>query len=293
MANPSPRVSVICIFLDEERFLAEAIESVLAQTFMDLELILVDDGSQDQSSDIARRYAERHPGKMTILEHPGRVNRGMSASRNLGLVRAQGEFISFIDGDDRWPVSKLSEQLMLMDAEPRASVVCGAVNYWRSWDGEDDSIRPTGHVRDRLSFPPTTALALYPLGTAPAVAIGEALIRREVFNRVGGFEDQFADLYEDQVFLSKVYMTSPVYFSTKVFLDYRQHDDNSVFQARKQGLYRIKRQRFLDWLEGWINANEPSGKGRLLRALRREQWKLRHVFLGKVFARLQNLLSRA
>ena len=91
--TPTPAVSVIVIFLNEERFLEEAIESVLAQTYHDWELLLVDDGSTDRGSDIARDYAQRFAGQIRHLEHGGHANRGMSASRNLGLRHAKGRFI--------------------------------------------------------------------------------------------------------------------------------------------------------------------------------------------------------
>ncbi len=84
--NDRPFVSAIVIFLNENRFLQEAIESIFAQTYDHWELLLVDDGSTDESSDIALRYAERHPEKVRYLEHAGHENRGMSVSRNLGIA---------------------------------------------------------------------------------------------------------------------------------------------------------------------------------------------------------------
>src|SRR5512147_3161209 len=95
-----PRVSVITIFLDEERFLGEAIDSVRAQTFGDWELILVDDGSRDRSPAIAQSHADAEPARVRCLHHPAHANRGMSASRNLGLDAARGDLIAFLDGDD-------------------------------------------------------------------------------------------------------------------------------------------------------------------------------------------------
>ena len=77
-------ISVIIIFLNAERFIEEAIESVFDQNYGDWELLLVDDGSSDASSAIARRYTEQHPEKVYYFEHAGHENRGMSASRNLG-----------------------------------------------------------------------------------------------------------------------------------------------------------------------------------------------------------------
>ena len=83
-----PLVSVIMIFLNEERFIGEAIDSVFAQTYPKWELILVDDGSSDRSSEIARSIAARHPGQVRYIDHPGHSNLGMSASRNAGKVEA-------------------------------------------------------------------------------------------------------------------------------------------------------------------------------------------------------------
>ena len=93
--DDGPLVSVIVIFLDAEAFLDEAIASVLRQTWGNWELLLVDDGSTDASAAIARRHCAEHPGRVRYLHHEGLVNRGMSASRNLGLREAAGELVAF------------------------------------------------------------------------------------------------------------------------------------------------------------------------------------------------------
>ena len=85
-----PRVSVITPFLDNEIFLPEAIESVLAQTFKDWEYLLVDDGSGPKATAIAKQYANRFPGRVRYLEHARHLNRGISASRNLGCITHVG-----------------------------------------------------------------------------------------------------------------------------------------------------------------------------------------------------------
>src|SRR5262249_40463181 len=97
-----PLVSVIMIFLNAEPFIEEAIDSVLQQTYADWELLLVDDGSSDASTQIARRFAAGLPGRVRYLEHDQHVNLGKSASRNLGISEARGEFIAFLDADDVW-----------------------------------------------------------------------------------------------------------------------------------------------------------------------------------------------
>jgi glycosyltransferase involved in cell wall biosynthesis len=91
-----PLVSAIVIFLNGETYLKEAIESILAQTYGHWELLLVDDGSTDHSMAIAQQYAQQNPGKVRYLEHEGHQNRGMSATRNLGIANSKGEFIAFL-----------------------------------------------------------------------------------------------------------------------------------------------------------------------------------------------------
>jgi len=284
-----PRVSVICIFFQAERFLAEAIDSVLAQHFADFELLLVDDGSTDGGTALAQDYAARDPAKVRYLDHPGHANLGMSATRNRGIANTRGSLVTFIDADDVWRPAKLAEQVSLLDVHPDAGMVCGALEYWRSWDGGKDRIVQIGRHHGRLCHPPETLVDLYPLGTFPAVSV-DAMVRRAVIDRVGGFEDRFTGLYEDQAFFAKVLATTPVWFAPDAWLRYRQHTASCVAQTRAAGLYRNRREAFLSWLAEWITAHDVSGKPRLLRALRRERWKLMHPLAGRALTRLQHAL---
>ena len=103
-------MSAIIIFLDAERWLAEAIESVRAQTSDDWELLLVDDGSRDASSAVAQAAAAHDRDRVRYFQHPGHRNRGMSATRNLGLHHARGQAVAFCDADDVWLPDKLARQ---------------------------------------------------------------------------------------------------------------------------------------------------------------------------------------
>lgn len=283
-AADHPRVSVIMIFLNAERFIAEAIDSVLAQDYGDLELILVDDGSAAPCASLARSYAERFAPFIRYVQHEGGRNRGMSASRNLGLACAQGAFVAFLDADDVWAPSKLREQLAIMEAHPGVHMVCGAVRYWTSWEGGDDRIIPTGHVQDRVVTPPDASLALYPLGSAAAPCPSDLLLRREAVAAVGGFEEHFTganQMYEDQGFLAKLYIASPVYFSGRVWLSYRQHEASCVAEVTRDGRYHEVRRYFLDWFEGYLAA-QPTQSLPVRRALRRARWQYTHPYLFRL-----------
>jgi glycosyltransferase involved in cell wall biosynthesis len=156
----TPLVSIVTTFLNAERFLQEAIESVLTQTYDDWELLLVDDGSTDRSTQIALRHADQYPEKVRYLEHADHQNRGTSASRNLGIRESQGRYIAFLDADDVWLPNKLAEQVAILEAEPEAAMVYGLSQYWRSWTGhpEDahrDTTPPLGIAPGTLVRPPT------------------------------------------------------------------------------------------------------------------------------------------
>jgi glycosyltransferase involved in cell wall biosynthesis len=267
-----PRVSAIIIFYNGERYFAEAIDSVLAQNFRDFELLLVDDGSTDGSTAIARDYEARHPGRVRYLEHPGHANRGMSATRNLGLAHAQGEYVAFIDADDRWHPDKLADQIGIMDRHPELAAVCGTVRYWYSWAGRKDVDVPTGHVQDRLVPPPEASLALYPLGKAAAPCPSDLMLRRDVVMALGGFEEHFTgprQMYEDQGFLAKLYISAPVWFASKVWLDYRQHADSIVSEVKRGGGVAEVRHYFLRWFETYLAGRPEPNDPRVIRALNR------------------------
>jgi len=118
-----PLVSVVVIFLNAEEFIQVAIESVLAQTYEEWELLVVDDGSTDKSRSIALQYVEKHPDKIRYLEHAGRQNRGMSASRNLGIANAKGEYIALLDADDVWLPNKLEHQVAILESQLGTAMV--------------------------------------------------------------------------------------------------------------------------------------------------------------------------
>src|SRR5688572_9625007 len=100
--SDQPLVSAITIVLNGEKYIEVAIASVRAQTYDRWELLLVDDGSTDSSTQISKEYTKRYPEKIRYLEHDGHANRGMSASRNLGVAHARGQFVAFLDSDDVW-----------------------------------------------------------------------------------------------------------------------------------------------------------------------------------------------
>jgi glycosyltransferase involved in cell wall biosynthesis len=280
-----PRVSVITIFYNADRYLEEAIESVLAQDFKDLELLLVDDGSTDHSSAIALGYAKRFPQLVRYLEHSGHANRGMSASRNAGIQSAYGEFVAFIDADDVWEPSKLSDQIAILETHRELGMVCGAVRYWSSWAGYEDEIRLTGILQDQVLQPPFVSLTNYPLGSGGAPCPSDLLLRRGIFEQIGGFEEQFTgprQMYEDQAFLAKLYLQTPIYFSSSVWLRYRQHPDSCVAKVTGDGLYQEVRLYFLRWFTEYLKTRLTPSTAPVWQSLRRARWQTQYPRISRL-----------
>ena len=111
-----PRVSVVMPVYNVEAYVAEAIRSVLAQTFTDFELIIVDDGGHDASMEICRSFADP---RITIVSQQ---NRGLAGARNTGIAAAQGEFVALLDSDDRWLPEKLMLHVIHLDNAPEIGV---------------------------------------------------------------------------------------------------------------------------------------------------------------------------
>ncbi len=251
-------VSVIIIFLDEERFLREAIESVLAQDYPSWELLLVDDGSTDGSPGIATEFAKRER-RISYLTHPGGANRGMSASRNLGLANARGEYVAFLDADDAYLPQRLRRHVEVLTARPDVAMSASSYIRW-FWDESDTGgspgmsyPRPSVLAGDAVWQPP---VGLIMVTAVPYLHTGTCswTVRRRVALEVGGFEDSFRSFYEDQVFVSKVLARYPVYMMQDYLARYRHHAASTTRMAKARGdTADADGARFVDWLLTYLD----------------------------------------
>ena len=282
-------MTVIIIFRDEERFLSEALNSVVAQSYDAWELLLVDDGSTDGSAAFARERAAGSGGRVRYLTHSDRRNHGMSAARNLGIAHARGEYVAFLDADDVWLPDKLADQVRLLD-ETGAGLVYGRIQLWRSWqdgDGTRDSFEPLGVPLDTLVPPPALAVQLIRNRYQTPTTSG-SMLRRDVVCRVQGFEPEFRGMYEDQVFFTKVLVGTPAYVSAKCWARYRQRADSSSAIAERSASYADGRLPFLLWAARYLD-RVPDADSAVGIAVRHEIFALRHPRLCHQVARLRRL----
>ncbi|MEX2382397.1 MAG: glycosyltransferase family A protein [Opitutales bacterium] len=279
----APLVSVILTFLNEETFIEEAIASVLSQSYENWELLLVDDGSTDHSAKLAVNYAQQYPGRIRSFNHKGQSNKGISASRNVGIGNARGEYLAFLDADDVWFPEKLTQQVAIMEANPSAGMVCGTTEYWYSWTGRPkdrkrDRRLPVGAPADSLIQPPVLLKQLYPLGKGVAPCPSNFLLRRDTVERIKGFEEDFQgpnQMYEDQAFLTKVHLNAAVYVAAACWDRHRIHPNSCVAQVAGSGSYHAVRQFYLKWLAEYL-VREGVNDEEIWNSYRPQLWRYQH-----------------
>jgi glycosyltransferase involved in cell wall biosynthesis len=205
----SPRVSAVIPVFNSERFLAEAIESVLRQTHPRMECIVVDDGSEDNSVAVARSFGER----VSVVEQS---NAGVAAARNRGAAEAHGEVLAFLDADDVWRPERVERQLEAMRRHGAEAVLCASTVI-----GERP---PMGrYVRLR---PPQPTLETLLLWRGTVVSPGSCLlIGHEAFDGMGGFDPTLSSV-DDWELLTRLVRRGRLAYVDELLVDTRWHEGN-------------------------------------------------------------------
>jgi hypothetical protein len=258
----SPEVSVVVIFRNEERFLGEAVDSICAQDFDDWELILVDDGSIDASPDIARERAAKD-SRIRFVQHPGGVNLGMSASRNLGVAHARGSFIAFCDADDVWLPHKLRHQLAEIGGDQTLAMTYGPILRWHTWTDRADARFEEdlcGVGPKKRGKHPYAGRIVEPPALVPLIIRSDyycpsgGLIRTEALHSVGGFEDRFRGMHEDGVMYVKLCAQHRVHVSEEVTYLYRMHPGQHTHSVVGPAETAAARRPFVMWADAYLAA---------------------------------------
>jgi len=295
-----PLVSVVIAFLNEEQFLPEAVKSVLDQEYINWQLLLVDDGSTDSSTAIARKYALDFPGQIFYCEHEGHINKGLSASRNEGIRQSKGELVAFLDADDVWLPAKLAQQVAIFQRHPSIGMVAEASDYWYSWGdaSKKDVPIPVGAPQDKVYQPTELFYHLYPLSAGAAPCPSGLMLTKAAIEKVGYFEESFTkkyQLYEDQAFLNKVYLQEKVYVSSACNNLYRQRHGSIVQWVHADGQYHTVRRHFLEWFEKYLQAQQIADTG-VKKLLQKALHPYRHPQLyyltDTLPARLKRIIKR-
>jgi glycosyltransferase involved in cell wall biosynthesis len=209
-----PLVSVIVPVYNGENFLLDALASIRWQNYCPLEIVIIDDGSNDGTAELAATLGQD-------INWIHQQNRGPSAARNAGLALAQGEFIAFLDVDDLWPHGTLQAQVELLLANPAAEIVLGRIQC--------------------IGYPGTLpSLATDSKGFLFGVHLGSAVFRKSVFNKVGLFDEDLRYSEDHDWFFRAREQNTSLISIPRVTLLYRRHENNMTLGKDAQG-YQLAR----------------------------------------------------
>jgi len=208
-------VSVVIPAYNTARFLRESIDSALAQTHPPLEIIVVDDGSTDDTPAVLASYGDR-------IRALRQSNAGVAAARNAGLALARGEYVAFLDSDDIWLPRKLELQLACFAADPALGLVhCGFEEFDRGQKIFLDGME--GWVADELLLLQREVIS------APGTSI---LVPRRIANEAGGYDPRMR-LGEDWDFCYRIATRYRVGYIREVLLRYRMHAGGNHFNIER------------------------------------------------------------
>lgn len=183
------RVSVIIPAYNYANYLPEAIQSVLNQTFRDFELLIVDDGSTDNTSEVIQGFA--HNPK---VRHVYQENQGLAAARNTGIRNTHGELVAFLDADDEWLEQKLERQVEVMDSKPEVGLVYTDIYFT---DGQGKVLTDRQWARRRRQ----TVFEDLLFSNVITGSGSSSVVRRECFDKVGSFDESFRSLEDLDLWL--------------------------------------------------------------------------------------------
>ena len=206
-----PTVSVVIPAFNASPYLREALESVMAQTYQDFEIILIDDGSTDDTAEIAADYRP-------LLRYFHQENAGPAKARNRGIAEAKGKFVAFLDADDVWLPEKLEKQVRRFRAEPDLGLVTTGHQAF-----EVGRIHPPEKDKRKLLFEGgNVAKAIF---VHSNVATPSVMVPRAVLDEIGGFEEEI-HIGEDDNLWIRIAASYPVALVDEVLVRCRLRHDS-------------------------------------------------------------------
>ncbi len=216
-----PLVSVILPTYNRAWTLKTAIDSVLSQVYPNIELIVIDDGSQDNTQELLKEYNN----KITILFQE---NAGVSSARNFGIKKSRGEFIALLDSDDAWDKRKISCQIEFFKANPKA-LICQTEEIW---------IRNHKRVNPKIKHKKPSGMIFEPSLHLCLVSPSAVMMKKEIFELKGYFNEDFT-VCEDYDLWLRISASIPVYLIDKPYTIKNGGHKDQLSSLHSQDKFRI------------------------------------------------------
>jgi len=221
----NPVVTILTPMYNASLYLDDCIQSVKSQTYHNWELLLIDDGSTDDSLKKALNWAERD-SRIKVLFHNGNVNKGVSATRNLGIREAKGKYIALLDSDDMWLPEKLEKQISILERDPELVLI-----YCKALTVDQDGVE-LGKSKNVYNFPHVCGAG--PIGRfddALELSISSqlwipclaAIIKANELREIKGFDETLSSQIEDSLMFTVICSKGPIYFINEILCKYRVH----------------------------------------------------------------------
>jgi|GEM_PF-134369 len=262
--NQNGLISVIIPIFNYEKYLDECITSIWNQKpcGLDIEIVAIDDGSRDNSLDIAKNLTDRSPIPMTVLQHPNGENKGVSAARNLGLMHARGNWICMLDADDAWEPHKLKRQIAYLRSHPEAAALC-SYGY-----NVDDNGQPAigwtgGYIAgDYSQVPPPHNFkgpyAIDQMVRGCPIVNSTVITKKELFQEIGGYKEGLSHQGEDWLMWSQISLKHPFHVIEEPLIRYRVHPGSWTTRYQNEGLSEtVKFEYFIELLYWMMTRDDP------------------------------------
>ena len=245
--------SIIIPMYNASLYIGETLESVRSQKYKNWELIIVDDGSTDSSVVKVQDFISKYPNEARLLQHPNKKNRGTSASRNLGMKHAIGEFVCFLDADDVWEPDFLGFFVGVLEKNHEISMAYGPALLWHmNQNSSTDYVQHLG-IKTNKIVDPYDLFKMFLVGEADTPSPSGVMIRRNAILEVGGWEEAFPGMYDDQVLYSKLLLRGgAVYVADKCLYRYRQHSESLCKMSTRERRNADSRKKYLEWLKQYL-----------------------------------------
>lgn len=280
-----PFISVIIPTFNRPQQTVAAVESVLAQTFAPGEIIVVDDGSTDDTGDVIQCLAGRVKAQGTSIYYFHQDNQGPSVARNLGIERARGEYIAFLDSDDTWLPDKLEWQLRAIE---QYKDECGACLTDTALVTDSGADTTTFRVYGR-NYAQTTGIVTDALASLAKAFCGfwisSLLVRTSLVKQIHGFDPQ-VKFAEDRDFFFALALATPIAFVNKPLVHTDRRSSAHVPSCRPWEKTEVQLLGQQLMLEKWLSMDVEMAPG-ILRAIRRNLLAVHSAWANWHLARRQ------
>lgn len=211
MIVPEPKISVVIATFNSAKFINSAIDSVLLQTFGDFELVIIDDGSVDNTGDIVGSYTDAR------IRYFYQENKSLPVARNNGVARSSGEYLTFLDADDTFLPEKLEIQFRVLERRQGIGLLASGYEFVDEGGNVINQVKP---------WEGRAEINLWTLLTGGLTATHAVLIRREKFEKVGGFDPAFLQAPDMDLWFRLALAGCPMIWEPAIVCQYRVHGSN-------------------------------------------------------------------